>query len=189
MPISVRSTNLIFGLFCVCAGLAVFTQVEFLGEKSAFAAERRGKSGLPLPRFVSLKSDPVNLRTGPGRKYPKAWVFRRVGLPLEVFQEFENWRRVRDSEGASGWILSVLLSGRRTALLMPWEAKANKSSKLVDLKRSPRSGSGAVARLEVGSLTNVKSCDGKWCRVSIGSYSGYLKQDQLWGVYANEIIR
>ena len=165
------------------------SQVVAIDASRAFAAERRGKSGLPLPRFVSLKSDPVNLRAGPGRKYPKSWVFRRAGLPVEVFQEFENWRRVRDSEGASGWILSVLLSGRRTALLMPWEAKEQKAAQLVDLRRAPSGRAGAVARLEVGSLTNIKSCDGRWCRVSIGPYNGYLEQKRLWGVYADEIIR
>jgi len=87
------------------------------------AAQQRGKSGLPLPRFVSLKSDPVNIRTGPGRKYPRAWVYRRAGLPVEIIQEHENWRRVRDADGANGWIPRALLSSRRTVLVMPWEAK------------------------------------------------------------------
>ena len=43
-----------------------------------------GGSGLPVPRFVSLKSDRVNMRKGPGTDYPTAWVYRRAGLPLEV---------------------------------------------------------------------------------------------------------
>jgi SH3-like domain-containing protein len=71
------------------------------------------KGGRPLPRFVSLKSDEVNLRSGPGRDYPTQWVYRRAGLPLEVIKEFEGWRQVRDAEGAEGWVLQSLLSGRR----------------------------------------------------------------------------
>ena len=143
---------------------------------------------MPLPRFVSLKSDPVNLRTGPGRKYPRTWVYRRAGLPVEIIQEHENWRRVRDAEGASGWIPRALLSSRRTVLVLPWEAKKKKGA-LIDLKQATRSSSRTVARLEAGALANVKSCNGKWCRVSIGNFRGYLDQTSLWGVYPGEIVR
>ena len=83
-----------------------------------------GASGLPVPRFVSLKSDRVNMRNGPGTDYPTAWVYRRAGLPLEVIKEFEGWRQVRDADGAAGWVLQSFLSGRRTALVLPWEIKA-----------------------------------------------------------------
>src|SRR5262245_58248264 len=83
-----------------------------------------GASGMPVPRFVSLKSDRVNLRQGPGTEYPTAWVFQRAGLPVEVIKEFESWRQVRDAEGTTGWVLGSMLSGRRTALILPWEVKA-----------------------------------------------------------------
>src|SRR4029453_6158013 len=79
-------------------------------------------AGLQVPRFVSLKSDRVNLRQGPGTEYPTAWVFRRAGLPVEVDKEFESWRQVRDAEGTTGWVLGTMLSGRRTAVILPWEA-------------------------------------------------------------------
>ena len=83
-----------------------------------------GASGLALPRFASLKSDRVNLRQGPGTDYPTAWVFRRAGLPVEIVKEFESWREVRDAEGTTGWVLGSMLSGRRTAVVLPWELKA-----------------------------------------------------------------
>ena len=82
-----------------------------------------GATGLPVPRFVSLKSDRVNLRQGPGTEYPTAWVFRRAGLPVEVIKEFESWRQVRDAEGTTGWVLGTMLSGRRTAVILPWEVQ------------------------------------------------------------------
>src|SRR5690606_10249241 len=75
-----------------------------------------GASGLPLPRFVSLKSGKVNLRIGPGLNYPVEWLYLRAGVPMEIIQEYDNWRRVRDAEGAEGWINQSLLSGRRTAI-------------------------------------------------------------------------
>src|SRR6516225_828217 len=87
-----------------------------------------GGSGLQIPRYVSLKSDRVNLRQGPGTEYPIAWVFRRAGLPVEVIREFDGWRQVRDSEGTTGWVLASLWSGRRTAVVLPWEASGGPSS-------------------------------------------------------------
>ena len=72
-------------------------------------------SGLPVPRFVSLKSDRVNVRGGPTKDHDVAWVYTRAGMPVEITAEFENWRRIRDWEGAEGWVYHSLLSGRRTA--------------------------------------------------------------------------
>lgn len=80
-----------------------------------------GASGLPVPRFVSLKSDRVNVRIGPSREHDIAWTFVQSGLPVEIVGEFENWRRIRDWEGKQGWVFRSLLSSRRTALVTPWE--------------------------------------------------------------------
>lgn len=141
-----------------------------------------------LPRFASLKASPVNLRTGPGRQYPKSWVFNRAGLPVEVMQTHGAWRRVRDAEGVTGWVSKYLVSQRRTALVKPWDVKKSSTQVYVDLKLSPQSTAKNVARLEAGSLLNVKSCDGQWCDVSINEFSGYIEQIALWGVYPSERI-
>lgn len=146
-------------------------------------------SGFPIPRFVSLKSNPVNLRKGPGRQYPKAWIFRRAGLPVEVIQEFELWRRVRDSEGASGWVYHSLLSGRRTALVLPWELKKGAAAALTDLRTSARRSASVIARLEAGTLAAVQSCSRLWCRVTVGRFRGYVAKERLWGVYPDETIK
>jgi SH3-like domain-containing protein len=146
-------------------------------------------SGLPIPRFVSLKSNPVNLRKGPGKQYPKAWIYHRAGLPVEVIQEYNNWRQVRDSEGAKGWIFHSLLSGRRTALVLPWETRKGANASLTDLRAAARRSASVIARLEAGTLASIKSCSKSWCYVSIGRYRGYLAKERLWGVYPNEIIR
>jgi SH3-like domain-containing protein len=132
----------------------------------------------------------VNLRQGPGIDYPIAWVFRRAGLPLEVIEEFEGWRQVRDAEGTTGWVLGALLSGRRTALVLPWEAKAGQQPATSATLRDDHSEqSAAVAKVEAGVLAGILGCDGQWCRVSVEGYRGYIKQTKLWGAYQGEVIK
>lgn len=142
-----------------------------------------------MPRFVSLKADRVNLRTGPGTEYPTAWVFRRAGLPLEVINEFEGWRQVRDAEGTTGWVLQSFLSGRRTALVTPWDVKSGAPPPQVPVRNSDSETARPIAFIEAGVIANVQGCDGRWCQVSIETYRGYLQQKQLWGVYPEEVVK
>jgi SH3-like domain-containing protein len=153
------------------------------------ATQKPTASGLPPPRFASLKSDRVNMRTGPGTEYPTAWVFHRAGLPVEVLGEVEAWRQVRDVEGATGWVLQSLLSGRRTALVLPWEVKAGRPLPQVELRADDREGASVVAAVEAGVIASVRSCDGRWCLVAIGEFRGYIEQVKLWGVYKGEVVR
>lgn len=146
-------------------------------------------SGLPLPRFVSLKADRVNLRSGPGTEYPTVWVYKRAGLPLEVIKEFENWRQVRDSEGTTGWVLQSFLSGRRTALVLPWELKSGAAAPHVVVHNSDSESSKAVAKVEAGVIANLHDCDGRWCHITIDDFRGYLEQKKLWGIYENEVLK
>ena len=104
-------------------GILILCALTFAGAARAEDGVARGVgtvTGLPLPRFVSLKSDEVNARVGPGADYQIAWVFRRAGLPVEVLGEFENWRQIRDSSGSTGWVNAALTSARRTAVVAPW---------------------------------------------------------------------
>jgi SH3-like domain-containing protein len=148
------------------------------------AEQARGTStNLPIPRFVSLKADKVNLRSGPTRDNAVSWVFTRAGLPVEITAESENWRKIRDSEGTEGWVFHTLLSSRRTALVAPWAKKEAKDFPLYESR-----GGGVVAKLQPGVLASVKSCDGKWCRIFGEGFSGYIEQERLWGVYPNETV-
>ena len=142
-------------------------------------------SGLPIPRFVSLKSDRVNVRKGPSADQAIVWVFSRAGLPVEVIAESDNWRRVRDSEGADGWVFHSLLSGRRTVLVSPW----TKTPENVPLYSRKSTSASTVAELAPSVLGNVLSCDGEWCELSIDDYSGFVQQDKLWGVYRGEVLK
>jgi SH3-like domain-containing protein len=147
-------------------------------------------TGLPVPRYVSLKTDRVNLREGPSKEHRTAWVFQRAGLPVEIVAEFETWRRIRDAEGTEGWVLHSLLSGRRTALVMPWA-----KGEVEPITLFERAGDRAevVARLQPGVIANVKQCGGAWCRILVpqpagSDLDGYIHQDRLWGVYPNEKV-
>ena len=140
-------------------------------------------SGLPVPRYVSLKSDHVNVRAGPTKDNDVAWVYTRSGLPVEITAEFENWRRVRDSEGAEGWVYHSLLSGRRTAVVT-----MKSKDDLAPLYDSADSTSALAARLQAGVVVQVKKCTSNWCHVSGNDFDGWIEQQRLWGVYADERV-
>jgi len=150
---------------------------------STSAAPLLGPSGLPVPRFVSLKTEKVNVRKGPSSDHAVAWVFQSKGLPVEITAEFETWRRIRDSEGAEGWILQNMLAGKRTALISP-----SRKFDLIPLMSGPADGSGMVARLHSGVMGEIKNCDGKWCRIIAGGYDGYINQNLIWGAYPGEVV-
>jgi SH3-like domain-containing protein len=162
--------------------LAVAIAWIFFAPVAAIAQAQVGQStGLPLPRYVSLKSDRVNLREGPSKDHRTSWVFQRAGLPVEITAEFENWRRIRDSEGTEGWVLQSLLSGRRTALVAPW-----RRGEVFPIFAKPVDDAPVAAKLQSGVQGNIRKCDGSWCRISGDGYEGFVQQSLLWGVYPGD---
>ncbi len=166
----------------IAAALACAFQV---GSASAQDLSKGSVTGLPVPRYVSLKANRVNLREGPSTEHRTSWVFQRAGLPVEVTAEFDTWRRIRDSDGAEGWVLHSFLSSRRTALIMPWSK--NRSETITLFERADDKAA-IVAKLQPGVISNVKNCAGSWCRVLGEGFDGYIRQDRLWGVYPNERV-
>jgi len=174
------------GLSALAVALAVALGVALAvapGASGSAVAAEDGTSGLPVPRFVSLKADKVNVRNGPNRDQDVAWVFSRAGLPVEVTAEFETWRRIRDADGAEGWVYHSMLSLRRTALVAPWL-----KGETVILRTEPNADAKVAARLEPGVLGTVKKCDGKFCRLTGDGFDGFVPQGQLFGVYPDEKI-
>ncbi len=139
-------------------------------------------TGLPVPRFVSLAQNQkeVNVRFGPGRQYPINWVFTRPGIPLEIIAEFDNWRKIRDFEGAEGWILSRLLSGKRTIMIQG----ANR-----DLRRRANNQARVLLRAEPGVIGSLLECEESWCQVEIEGRRGWLQRSEFWGTLPDEALR
>lgn len=164
----------------LAAALAV---AAFFIPKSAEAQQIGTVTGRLVPRYVSLKTDRVNLREGPSKDHPTIWVFERAGLPVEITAEFDTWRKIRDSEGAEGWVLHSLLSGRRTALVGP-----GKQGQIFKLYSRPSEKADLAAKLQSGVIGNIRACDGHWCRIEGEGFDGYIQQVELWGVYPNEKV-
>jgi len=133
-------------------------------------------SGLPVPRFVSLRFGEAAGRTGPGEDHAIAWMYQRAGLPVQVVAETPDWRRVRDPDGAEVWMHRRLLSGRRAVrALAP-----------ADMLARPETDSALIARVESSAVLWLERCRAGWCRVEAGGRRGWVPAQGLWGVYADE---
>lgn len=173
----IRRFNVILAAIAAAATLAALPP-------PATAQSSRQATDLPLPRFVSLKAETAHVRRGPGQEYEVAFTFVRSGLPLEITQEFDTWRKIRDSDGAEGWIFHSLLSGDRTALVTPWADGGP-----FPIRRAAETQSQIVAYLEPRVIVDVEECTGTWCRVNVQDYDGWIEQERLWGVYPNEVFK
>jgi SH3-like domain-containing protein len=135
-------------------------------------------TGLPLPRYVSLKTGEGNARRGPSLTHRIDWVFRHRDMPLRVTAEFGNWRRVEDEDGQGGWMHYSLLSGVRTVVIEP---------ALADLHAQPAEDSPVEARAEAGVIGRLGACQPDWCRITVDGARGWVRKTDLWGVDPGEL--
>jgi SH3-like domain-containing protein len=155
---------------------------------TAHAQAAKGPSGLPLPRFVSLKAKSVNLRIGPSLDYAVAFRYLKPGVPVEIIQEYDNWRRIRDADGTEGWVNQALLSGDRTALAAPW-MRGKGEEVFVNLRRDPQSTAPIIARMEPGVMLHIGECNGEWCHAETQGVEGWIAQGEIWGAYPGEAFK
>jgi SH3-like domain-containing protein len=153
------------------------------GPSPALPGVSVGKSGQPVPRFVSLKAGRANVRVGPGDDYKVAWIFSKPALPVEVIAEFDTWRRIRDSDGSVGWVFHSLLSSKRTAVVSPWQ-----KGDPLPIHASAASDAAVTAYLQPGVLATIERCRNGWCDLSGKGFSGWIEEARLWGVYPGEAI-
>jgi SH3-like domain-containing protein len=139
-------------------------------------------TGLPLPRFAALRSDEVNMRAGPGTRYPIDWVYKRRDLPVQIEREFEVWRLVSDPTGTKGWVHQATLTGRRSFIVTGIAPRM--------LLRQPDEKAAPVAELKPGVVGHIRSCDAGsvWCQVQVGEYRGFLRRDAFWGAQPREAV-
>lgn len=168
-------------------GLAVLPAAPAIAQDQAATGP---STGLPLPRFASVSSAGTNVRVGPGTRYNIAWVFLKGGVPVEIVQEFDVWRKIRDVEGAEGWLHQSLLSGTRTAIVTPWAGEGQ-----VALRAAASPDAGVRAWLTPNLIVTLDGCTGTVCEARLAhqgvdghstQYRGFVEQSTLWGVYPDE---
>ena len=158
----------------------VLALVGLIGGTQPAWAQAGRSTGLPLPRFVSLAAERVNVRFGPGKQYPVNWMFARQGLPVEIIEEFDTWRKIRDHDGEEGWVHASLLSSRRTIMVI---------GEVRSLRRTPSTDAREVLRAEPGVIGDLFDCEETWCRVEIEGRRGWLQRSEFWGTRPGEIVR
>lgn len=155
---------------------AILTWVLMAG--LAVASERGPVTNLPMPRFVSLKASEANMRRGPSLTHKIDWVLKRRNMPLQVIGEFEHWRRVRDKDGATGWVHYSLISGVRTVIV---------ETDLVGLRVRPEPDAIVRAYIEAGVVAYLEACTLDWCRIKADRYKGWVEKSTIWGVFPEEL--
>lgn len=145
----------------------------------AWAETRGAVTNLPIPRFVSLKAGEGNVRRGPSLNHRIDWVLKRRAMPLEITGEYGHWRRVRDRDGAGGWVHYSLLSGVRTVIV---------ETDMLPLLMKPDPSAPVNAKVEQGVIARVDACVDQWCRIRADRYRGWVPRTALWGVGPMETL-
>jgi len=138
-------------------------------------------TGLPVPRWVSVKAERVNVRRGPSLEHAVLWTYVQLGVPVEVIAEYDSWRRIRDVDGATGWVKAAMLGGERTVMTT---GRVNTA-----ILAEPKAEAEAVALAEPGLVAKLVGCNGEWCEISARGYDGFVTRDRLWGVYESETVK
>jgi SH3-like domain-containing protein len=138
---------------------------------------RQADDARPPSRFVTIKPDKANVRSGPGKHYPVRWIFVQAGIPVEIMAEYENWRQIRDWEGQEGWIHAAMLSRKRSVIV----TGENRT-----LFRHADAASPPVVTLKPGIVAQIEDCNAEWCRIEVRNNRGWLRRGEFWGIEPGE---
>jgi SH3-like domain-containing protein len=163
--------------FTLLSALA-FSLLSFSAAQAA--VNNVNNSGLPIPRFVALKAEETNTRTGPGTRYPIQWVYHREGLPVEVVEEFEHWRKIRDMEGTTGWVHKTMVVGGRNVLIKAKDARI--------IRAEPAAKGRPLLKVEPQVIAKLAECEKDWCRIQVTGRKGWIEKKYLFGVYPDEVF-
>lgn len=172
--------NLILFLSLLIVSITMLLSANFATAQQFTNKNNKGpETGLPLPRFVSLKSDKTNVRTGPGLRYPIKWVMVRKSMPVEIISEYGQWRKIKDIQEDEGWVHTSVLTGKRTAII-----QINGST----LTEGKSDNSSETAVMENGVIVNLNRCNMDMCHCEVLGIEGYTQKLNLWGVYHDEVF-
>jgi SH3-like domain-containing protein len=151
--------------------------VCFLPLSSVLAAETvadtQHTESRALPRFVSIRTKEINIRTGPGERYPIDWVMKAAkGWPLQVVAEYENWRKIKDWEGNIGWVHRAMLNNDHSGVVQV---------EMTMLRNAPSDTAPPLAHVKMGVRAEIKKCENSWCEVKFEAGEGWLPAKTLWG--------
>src|SRR5689334_4059528 len=132
------------------------------------------------PYWASIASGQAMTRTGPGKNYPGIWLYQRRDLPVRVVKKYENWRLIRDPDGAQGWMLVTLLSDRRTAIVKQGQPRA--------IRVGPYDSAKVSAFAQDGVVGRISKCSDGWCRIEVANHRGYIREADVWGVSEGEVV-
>lgn len=152
-------------------GILAFLCCVFLNA-SASAAKKDPKSA-ELPYFATLKSQPTNVRVGPGKIYPIEWVLLKAGVPVQVTAKHEHWRKIRDAHGTEGWIHFRMLSNKPTAITL---------QNNTPLYRNDKHEGDPVAFLNQGVVVKIKKCRDQACLAEHPDVKGWILKTAVWGI-------
>ena len=151
-----------------------------LFNNTSYSNEIGQVTGYKIPRFVSLKSDDVNLRIGSSTNYPIILKYVTKNMPVEITDEYERWRKIRDIQGNEGWIYGDLLKGDRFVIIVK-----NNESKIHIFSKPDGKPIGEIGKL---NIARIKVCLKKWCKIKFDNNTGWINKKNLWGIYENETI-
>jgi SH3-like domain-containing protein len=143
-----------------------------------------------IPYYASIKSSEVNVRKGPNTRYPISWVYKKKGEPVEVIAQFEHWNRIRDVTGDEGWVKTIMLNKKRSAIIIIASNKEEKQKQNVKLfaklYREPNASSKVFANIESSKRVLLEKCQKQWCQIKVNNILAWIEKQYLWGVYVNE---
>ncbi len=172
--------SMFFTAALLSVSTTVFSESALTNTAGEIGKRTVGASGLPLPRFVSFRSGEVNMRAGPGTRYPISWIYHRRRLPVEIIDEFDTWRQIQDWQGTVGWVHQSMLKGQRSMMV---------TGTVRTIFDDPESTSRPVVQAEAGVIGELESCNSEgWCQVEIKDITGWLERSSLYGSYKGEIF-
>ncbi len=145
---------------------AVAVTMAVAGPGSAVAQDTKP------PYWASLDADEAILRRGPSQQMRALWQYQRPGLPVKILAIHEDWRRIEEPDGTTGWMHRSLLSGQRTAIV----------TAAVAPMRVAKSPDAAIAyRAEAGVIGRISDCGNGWCDFDVLGRRGFIAADAIWG--------